>query len=344
MAFKFSLGGSKANKAQLNSKAKEDEEAKAREEKNALDKVMADFEAEHGGEKSVLGESERDQEADNVFVPTGSKRHFTGRQRTMKSGPGTLDAEPLDGYPRPGVTPGRSAQQIPSRFGVSAPTGPAALDGPKPTENVFTTVVAKASNLPPAIDPRRVEELFADFPSLKITRVEKIPPQGPSPKGRPSATMKVIFDKDASARDLDDAMNKLNDKKYLGKGYYLHLDRYLGGRSADTAQRTEPFGARWQAPEIPKGFAPPPDLGGGGGRDRPREDTEQLIVTANQPPDIATLRLVHQTIEGVILGGVEFEAALMNDAQIQEEERFAWLYDQKHPVNRYYLWRLHQIH
>ncbi|EUC37818.1 hypothetical protein COCVIDRAFT_27094 [Bipolaris victoriae FI3] len=344
MAFKFSLGSAKANKAQLNSKAKEDEEAKAREEKNALDKVMADFEAEHGGEKSVLGESERDQEADNVFVPTGSKRHFTGRQRTMKSGPGTLDAEPLDGYPRPGVTPGRPAQQMPSRFGVSAPTGPAALHGPKPTENVFTTVVAKASNLPPAIDPRRVEELFADFPSLKITRVEKIPPQGPSPKGRPSATMKVIFDKDASARDLDDAMNKLNDKKYLGKGYYLHLDRYLGGRSADTAQRTEPFGARWQAPEIPKGFAPPPDLGGGGGgRDRPREDTEQLIVTANQPPDIATLRLVHQTIEGVILGGVEFEAALMNDAQIQEEERFAWLYDQKHPVNRYYRWRLHQI-
>jgi U2-associated protein SR140 len=347
MAFKFSLGGAKANKAQLNSKAKEDEEAKAREEKNALDKVMADFEAEHGGEKSVLGDPERDQDADEVFVPTGSKRHFTGRQRTMKSGPGTLDTESLDGYSRPGAATGRPAQQMPSRFGAAVPTGPAALEGPKPTENVFTTVVAKASNLPPAIDPRRVEELFADIPSLKVTRVEKIPPQGPSQKGRPSATMKIIFDKDASARDLDDAMNKLNDKKYLGKGYYLHLDRYLGGRSVDTAQRTEPFGARWQAPEIPKGFAPPPDLGGGGGggggRDRPREDTEQLIVTANQPPDLATLRLVHQTIEGVILGGVEFEAALMNDPQIQEEERFAWLYDQKHPVNRYYRWRLHQI-
>ena len=342
MAFKFSLGAAKANKAQLNSKAKEDEEAKAREEKHALDKVMADLEAEHGAEKSVLGELERDHDAEHVFVPTGSKRHFTGRQRTMKSGPGTLDAEPLDGYPRPGGVPGRPPPQVPSRFGGPAPAGPAALAGPKSTENVFTTVVAKASNLPPAIDPRRVEELFADFPSLKITRVEKIPPQGPSPKGRPSATMKVMFDKDASARDLDDAMNKLNDKKYLGKGYYLHLDRYLGGRSVDTAQRTEPFGARWQAPEIPKGFAPPPDLGGGG-RDRPREDTEQLIVTAKQPPEISTLRLVHQTIEGVILGGVEFEAALMNDPQVQDEERFAWLYDQKHPVNRYYRWRLHQI-
>ncbi|KAF1842109.1 uncharacterized protein K460DRAFT_370111 [Cucurbitaria berberidis CBS 394.84] len=343
MAFKFSLGAAKANKAQLTPKAKEEEEAKAREEKNALDKVMADFMEEHGEDKSILGESERDHAAEeDVFVPTGSKRHFTGRQRTMKSGPGTLEPEPLDGYPRPNAPPGRLAPQMQSRFGGAVPTGPAALEAPKQAENVFSTLVAKASNLPPAIDPRRVEDLFAAFPSLKVTKVEKIPPQGPSTKGRPSATMKVIFDKDANARDLDEAMNKLNDKKYLGKGYYLHLDRYLGGRTVETAQRSEPFGARWQAPESRKGYAPPPDLGGGS-RDRPREDTEHLVITANQPPDLATLRLVHQTIEGVIIGGVEFEAALMNDPQVQDEERFAWLYDQKHPVNRYYRWRLHQL-
>ena len=344
MSFKFSLGAAKTGKAPLNAKAKEEAEAKAREEKNALDKVMAEFEEEHGAKKSVLGEPERQQEVEEVFVPTGSKRHFTGRARTMKSGPGTLEVEPFDGYSRPGAALGRLAPQMPSKFGGAVPTGPAAHEGPKQAENVFTTVVAKASNLPPAIDPRRVEELFAGFPSLKVTRVERVPPQGPAASGRPSATMKVVFDKDATARDLDDAMNKLNDKKYLGRGYYLHLDRYLGGRSVDTAQRAEPFGARWQAPDIPKGFAPPPGLGGGGNaRDRPREDKEQLIVTANQPPDIATVKLVHQTIEGVILGGVEFEAALMNDPQVQEEERFAWLYDQKHPVNRYYRWRLHQI-
>ncbi|KAI4698310.1 uncharacterized protein J4E84_001446 [Alternaria hordeiaustralica] len=341
MAFKFSLGAAKANKAQLNAKAKEEEEAKAREEKNALDKVMADFEAEHGAEKSILGEVEQ-QEEEDVFVPTGSKRHFTGRQRTMKSGPGTLETEPLDGYSRPGAPPGRLAPQIQSRFGGAVPTGPAALDGPKQTENFYTTVVAKASNLPPEIDSRRVEELFADFPSLKIARVDRIP-QGSRVEGRPSATMNITFDKDANARDLDAAMNKLNDKKYLGKGYYLHLDRYLGSRTADTTQQTKAFGARWQAPELPKGFAPPPDLGGGGGGRGPRENTEDLIITANQPPDLATLKLVHQTIEGVILGGVEFEAALMNEPQVQEEERFAWLYDQKHPVNRYYRWRLHQI-
>jgi U2-associated protein SR140 len=338
MAFKFSLGAAKT----ANAKAKAEEDAKEREEKLALEKVMADLEEEHSGSKGILGESERDHEAEeDVFVPTGSKRHFTGRQRSMKSGPGTLEPEPLDGFPRQGG-PGRLPAQAPSRFGGGVPSRPSGLDGARQSENVYTTLVAKASNLPPTIDTRRVEELFADFPSLKVTKVEKIPPQGPAIKGRPSATMKVVFDKDAVARDLDDAMMKLNDKKYLGRGYYLHLDRYLGGKAADTTQSKEAFGARWQAPELPKGYAPPPDLGGGN-RDGPRQDRDQLIVTANLPPDMAMTRLIHQTIEGVIEGGVEFEAALMNDPQVQDEERFAFLYDQKHPLNRYYRWRLHQV-
>jgi U2-associated protein SR140 len=341
MAFKFSLGAAKASKIQPNAKAKAEEEAKEMEEKLALEKVMADFEEEHSGNKGILGESERDHREEDVFVPTGSKRHFTGRQRSMKSGPGTLESEPLDGFTRSGAA-GRLAPQTQSRFGGNVPTRPSGLDGSRQAENVYTTLVAKASNLPPAIDSQRVEELFADFPSLKVTKVEKIPPQGPAAKGRPSATMKVVFDKDAPARDLDEAMMKLNDKKYLGRGYYLHLDRYLGGKAAETTQVKEPFGARWQAPEVPKGYAPPPDLGGGA-RDGPREDRDQLIVTANLPPDMATLRLIHQTIEGVISGGVEFEAALMNDPQVQDEERFAWLYDQKHPLNRYYRWRMHQV-
>lgn len=340
MAFKFSLGATKANKVQLNAKTKAEEEAKEREEKNALDKVMAEFEEEHGAENKVLGEPERYEE--EVFVPTGSKRHFTGRQRNMKSGPGTLEIDPLDEFR--GASGGRLNPPTQPRFGGAGPAGPGPLDQGKQKENLYQTVVAKASNLPPTMDSKRVEELFADFPSLKVTKTEKIPPQGPTNKGRPSLTMKIIFDKEASARDLDEAMSRLNDKKYLGRGYYLHLDRYLGGRVVGTEQRTEPFGARWQAPEVAKGYAPPPDLGGGArDRDFPRTDTERLVVTANQPPDLATLRLVHMTIEGVIDGGVEFEAALMNDPQVQEEERFAWLFDQKHPVNRYYRWRMHQI-
>ncbi|KAJ4305484.1 hypothetical protein N0V90_001015 [Kalmusia sp. IMI 367209] len=346
MAFRISLN--KAGKAaQLGSKAKAEEDAKAREEKNALDRVMADFMEEHGDEKGVLGETGKDHDAEHsVFVPTGSKRHFTGRPRSMKSGPGTLDSEPGPAFSRPGA-PGGLVGAPHSRFRGPAAGGLAALDEDRGNENVYTTVVAKASNLPPAILPSRVEDLFSEFPSLKVVKVERIPPSrpsSPSQRTRPSASMKVIFDKDANARDLDDAMNKMNDKKYLGKGYYLHLDRYLGGRSVSTKQHEEPFGATLHDVEVAMGYAPPPDLGGNN-RDRAREEAmnKRMMVTANAPPDLPTLRLIHQTIEGVIEGGVEFEAALMQDPQVQEEERFAWLFNQKHPLNRYYRWRLHEI-
>jgi U2-associated protein SR140 len=323
MAFKFSMSAAKA---------KAEEEAREREEKLALEQVMADFGEEHGAESSILGEEERAHD-DDVFVPTGSKRHFTGRQRTLKSGPGTLEAEAHHGHAWPGA---------PGWLPPAMQAGPPAPEERPQAENVYTTLVAKASNLPPAFEPQHVEALFADCSSLKITKIERIPPQGPGFQGRPSATMKVVFDKDALARELDEVMMKLNGRKYLGRGYYLHLDRFLGGKFIETAQPKEPFGAVWKAPEAPKGFAPPPDLGGGN-RDGEREDRDRLVVTANYPPDLATLRLIHQTIEGVILGGVEFEAALMNDLQVQEEERFAWLYDQTHPLNRYYRWRLHQL-
>jgi U2-associated protein SR140 len=338
MSLRFSLGPAKAN-----AKAKAEEEAKAREEKMALDKVMADFEEEHSGGKgkSILGDSKQDHsDEEDVFVPTGSKRHFTGRQRSMKSGPGTLESEPFNGFGRSG--PGGRQQQAQSRFGGSAPTRPSAFEGFKKTENVYTTLVAKASNLPPTIETQQVAALFDGFPSLKVIKVEKLPPPGPVGMVKSSAAMKVVFDKDATARDLDEAMLKLNDKKYLGRGFYLHLDRYLGGKAAETTQIPLPFGAQWETIEAPKGYAPPPDLGGSS-RDGSRDAQRRLVVNVELPPDIETIRLIHMTIENVIEGGLEFEAALMDIPQIQDDERFAWLYDQTHPLNRYYRWKMHQL-
>lgn len=264
----------------------------------------------------------------------------------MKSGPGTLvEDDPLDAFARP-PPQARFGNQLQSQFGRPAP----AVQGPparKQDENVYTTVIAKVSNLPPGTDALKVEQLFADHKSLNIVKVEKIPPSGPAtnggPEGRPSVSYKVTFSQDANARDLDDAMNKMNDKKYMGRGYYLHLDRYLGSRSMTKEQQKLPFGARWVAPDTSKGYAPTAELTGASGRAQGRDDRERLVVTAYPPPDAPTLRLIHTTVEGVIKGGMEFEAALMEDKRVQTEERFAWFFDQRHPLNRYYRWRLYQM-
>lgn len=339
MSFRFSLA---ANKAQLGSKARAEKEAKERDEEEARKRVLAEFEEEHGEEATnALAQGTDEQEHDpSVFVPQGAKRHFAGKLRSMKSGPGTLDEEPA-------IAP-------PARFGGGTRWEPQAMGrGPQVGDNrdkeIFHHIIAKASNLPPDMDERDVEDLFADYKSLKVVKVESVPPTGPQRQqrgGRPSAAMKVTFDEGANSRELEEAMKKLSDKKYLGRGFYLHLDRYRG--KAEQFQEPKlPFGAKWVYPDTSNTkFAPTAELSGGTGRPQlPPRETERpkLVITAYPPPDLPTLKLIHTTIESLLEGGMEFEALLMEQPEVQTDERFAWLYDNTHPLNRYYRFRIYQL-
>jgi U2-associated protein SR140 len=331
------------NKAKLNPKARAEAEAKEREDAKAYKQVLAEFEEEHGdGESTAIsGGTQKEEAASSVVVPTGSNRHFAGRARTGKSGPGTLEPEPSFGFNQ-----GRFGGQ--QQSGYNGPTQRA----PSPRgSKVYASIIGKASNLPLDTDPASLEALFSGYPSLKVEKVEKVPPSGPSQKGRPSVVMLITFDKDAIPAEFTKAMLALSDKKYLGRGYYIHLDRYLGNNStSNSEQRREespPFGAKRKTPELSKGFAPPPDLGGAyrgrGGGFQPPQEEGRMVVTVERPSDIQTLKLIHQTIEGVIQGGQEFEAALMQHPQVIGDEKFVWLYDSKHPHSVYYRWQLHQM-
>jgi U2-associated protein SR140 len=342
MSLRFSLSGK--GKAPPGSKARAEQDAKAREEEAARKRVLAEYLDEHGADDNVANDASKttnplrsdDRTDPSVFVPQGAKRHFAYKQRSANSGPGTLKDEPFDAFPRTTPT-NRFGRREPGRTG----TNPQFPD--KREENVYTTVVATASNLPPDIDESTVEKLFADFPDLKVIKVEKLPTSGPAQK-RASVAMKITFDQDARARHLDVAINKMSDKKYLGQGYYLHLDRYLGRRTAKEPEKM-PFGARWVAPDTSARFAPTAELGGSSDRTRTREreERERKVITAYPPPDLPTLKLIHHTIEGVLAGGMEFEAALMQDPRVKSDEKWAWIFDQSHPLNRYYRFRIYQL-
>lgn len=345
MSYRFSLQPGKGKAAQA------EQDRKAREDKDVLDKAMADVLEEHGGPKnlpgpsrlSLLGESDDEKEDETgvdsgMFVPTGAKRHFTGRMRSTKSGPGTLDLEPDMGT---GFSGASSAYP---RAPFGGPAGGAGYQQEVEKENVYAMIVAKASNLPPSISAARIEELFSEYPSLKVTKIETIVPSrpgSPSQDEKPTISMKVVFDKDAQKDEFNKALNKMNDKKYLGQGYYLHLDRYLG-RNIGKKERREPFNAKevQEADDFVNGIAPPTELGGA--RSSHNWNKRKMVHVA-PPADPNTLYMVHQVVEGVLEGGPEFEAALMQESKVQSDEKFAWLFDQRHPVNRYYRWRLHEI-
>jgi U2-associated protein SR140 len=357
MALRFSLA---TKNAPLGSRARAEQDAKDREESEARKRVLGEYLEEHGGSDNDTDSNTKDghngQSDAAISIPKGAKRHFAGGKRSTKSGPGTLEEETSLPLFRPNSrwAPAPPNYTQPSYVGKHAEdlykTGDRSGVG-KSGEDYYKTVVAKVSNLPPGTDEKSVRDLFADYNTLKVVKVEKIPPSGPSryeqrqsrehSAFRESVAMKVTFDEDADATSLNNAILKMNDKKYLKRGYYLHLDRFLGNNAFKESEKL-PFGAQWV--RVKEKFAPTAELAGL--RARPsqgRDNPERKIITAYPPPDLRTLKLIHQTIEGVLSGGMEFEAALMESDSVQTEERFAWLYDNTHPLHRYYRFRMYQL-
>ncbi|KAH7139496.1 hypothetical protein B0J11DRAFT_424375 [Dendryphion nanum] len=330
MNFRFSLAGSKAQKVSNVSNLRAEEVNKAREEEIARKRVLAEFLEEHGedaeGKSSPHPDSSPSNTTPSAFLPQSSKRHFAGGPRSMKSGPGTLEPESGD-VSRPGF----------NNVGTQQPRYGPSQGHSKGTDRRFPTVTARASNLPPGTSLGTVRKLFAKFPALKITDIKDVPPSGPQ-TGRPSAAMKITFEEGTSIRDLELATNEFNDKLYLTRGYYLHLDRFLSENVSEVAPKL-PFGAQWEEVES-KGIAPGEDIG----RSHPDQGPpKRLVVRVQRPKDLATLRLIHMAVEGVIRGGMEYEAALMEDPRVQSEERFAWLYDQQHKYSPYYRWTIYRL-
>jgi len=61
------------------------------------------------------------------------------------------------------------------------------------------------------------------------------------------------------------------------------------------------------------------------------------------PTDIQELKLIHKTVESLLNHGPEFEVLLMSRPEVQQEEKWAWLWNPRSPGGVWYRWRLWQI-
>lgn len=221
---------------------------------------------------------------------------------------------------------------------------------PKPT--------IKMSSLPPGTSPAVIKSLLPL--TLQVDAVKIIPPAGPGNTERRSHSAIVTLAKDTPAVDIDAVVSALQNR-YLGRGFYLSLSRYLSSVAVGAERSTSgipsssslPFGAKpiptgpgsnFRAPPGSHrgGFAPPQSYAPSGpihiGRGGP-----QMQITVKPPSDLKQLKLIHKTLEALLTHGPEFEALLMSRREIQMEERWAWLWDSRSTGGVYYRWRLWDI-
>lgn len=222
---------------------------------------------------------------------------------------------------------------------------------PKPT--------LRLSYLPPGTSPAVIKALLPSTLTVDAVRILPSTNTGTASTERRSHSAVVTLAKETPAVDVDTAVNALQNR-YLGRGFYLTLSRHLSS-TVDlppvgfASNSSLPFGAR-PIPTGPAagfgrgrpagshrgGFAPPQSYAPTGlansGRGAP---ATQVIVTP--PSDLNQLKLIHKTLEALLTHGPEFEALLMSRKDVQNEEKWAWLWDSRSRGGVYYRWRLWNI-
>lgn len=232
----------------------------------------------------------------------------------------------------------------------------------QPRERTAPKPTLHLSSLPPGTSPALIKSLFSS--SITIDAVRILPPSGAGTLERKSFSAIVTLAKDTPANDIEAAVNSLQNR-YLGRGFYLSLSRHLssavltagvpvvGGTISATSSL--PFGAK-PIPTGPGGGlnrAPPPGLHRGGfappssyvstGPGQFGRGAPPVQVNVNPPADLKQLKLIHKTLEALLTHGPEFEALLMSRANVQREEKWAWLWDPRSVGGVWYRWRLWEI-
>ncbi|KAE9962269.1 hypothetical protein EG328_000719 [Venturia inaequalis] len=321
------------------------------------------FRSGYGGPPSGMGGA--------GLLGGGPKRHFTQLNRGT-SGPGTLGPVPGSMARKRGIDGSFIPQQQQQRergiFAYDDNSG-----GPrrafqqdsddeddrgqsrKEEEKAVPKPTVQLTSLPPGTTDATIKALFPS--NIKVDRIQPLPPSAPGSVERRSMSAIVTLGKDIPSNEIDAVVNTLS-KRYMGKGYHLSISRHLSSAvvgstlyNATNTSTSLPFGAKTLAtapaaltlgrvPPPGARIAPPASLTGG---------TDQFkgsaiaSVNVSPPTDIRQLKLINKTIESILIHGEEFEAVLMSQRNVQEEEKWAWIWDPRSVGGVYYRWRLWSI-
>lgn len=339
---------------------RQEAEAKKRREDAEAEAVARQYKEHFGGS---------DDEDEAPSVPTGPRggvtagygapRHFPGRGM-MKSGPGSLDPP---SFPKSGpgslgpppMTLKRKREMEEERDREMKARDSRAARG----SNAFDDFDERRKSPQPELKrptmmleqlPKRLtrDEIKALFPaSLKVEDVTFVPPSGPAADRRFSTAI-VAVAPDTPRSDVVAACSALSGK-YLGFGCYLKINVHVstsvsalgsGGLSTSTHNLAggsadfQPFGAR---PLLKDTYNM--RNSSMNSRDKP---LNPLVIKVSPPSDLKLLKAVHKTAEKVIRWGPAFETALLSNPDVQQDETWAWIFDNTSQASNYYRWLLYE--
>lgn len=350
-----------------------EEKRKRAEEENAA--ALKDFEASFGGDEDddrydgfprfnapPSGPKGAGLGRGDLGRPPG---RYGGPTSTSRSGPGSLG--PIPGPPPPSLKRKRAldemreaqearreSEALQKEYGRSS----SGMGEQQSSANEEDSIDAaprptiQLSSLPPSTTELDVKALLADYLAVHEVTFQS---QSSGSGGRKSKTAIATLSSETPISQIDAATSALKDK-YLGTGFHLSVSRHLSSTSllptlssVPTGASTEPFGAQKPSRDQPRGGysmrnAPPPsDFGPPESYDTPaRQAAYKNATIAVQPPlDIGTIRAVHTLVERLLSEpdpdrALQIEALLMQQPEVQRDERFSFLYDSKSPAGVYY--------
>ena len=212
--------------------------------------------------------------------------------------------------------------------------------------------------LDPHLNVHSVQILAAPQPASAYS-------SGPSmQRSRATVSALAMLEPETKSQQIDTTISALKGK-YLGSGLYLSISRHLSSTSlhpgmSDLSSSTpaHPFGAvqaqslaktsMRAAPPPPEhmGFAPPASYGHGGRNQGHGMPAAAAAVVAVEPPsDIETMRAIHVVAERLLAAenpedAVQLEATIMAMPEVEQDERFAFLYDSQSSAGVYYRYLL----
>ena len=356
---------------------KEEAEAKRKEEEAQAARVLEDFAAEHGvsdddaDKPSVQAQSSYSGGPKPFGIaPIAPNRHFP------PSGPRTSGAgvhgQASDTFipqevEQENVRPRRRRRR--DKFSkLTIPKGRRSATFLPPPDNESDAILKTVkpalhiTPLPLGTSSDAIKDLVPK--SLKIDNIkfrDHSIPSGPATSRQCQLSAVVVFAEDTKPDQMLTVEASLQNR-YVGKGCFLSVTKteVITNPSdyTDSAflpvPKTEPFGAHIIPPAYPTtsySHAPPPSsygnsaspIGTYGYGPTGQVTGLPVHVIVEPPSNLSELRLIHRTVENVLTLGMEFEALLMDNLEVQQDERWAFLWNPRSVGGRWYRWRLHQL-